>query len=146
MSQILTDSRLANLAAVAIQKEFNAYHAQFKKVTQRARLRFCNRDWQGMRADSAERLDLYRRAVNRIETMIRSMLADRVHAKMVWVSLKAVSVFYFRSPTPIFMSNRKGPMTWFVFSKQLSPANESLKSTHRSGTTNTVKRNYTVTC
>ena len=90
MSHSLTDSRLANLAAVAIQKEFNDYHATFKKITQRAHLRFCNRDWQGMRADSAERLDLYRRAVNRIETHIRAVLADRVLDKMVWISLKAV--------------------------------------------------------
>ena len=90
MSHNVSDSPLANLAARAIQEEFNDYHAQFKRITRRARLRFCNRDWQGMRSDSAERLDLYRQAVNRIETNIRASLADRVQDRMVWVSLKAV--------------------------------------------------------
>jgi len=42
---------------------FDQYRADFDRITARAGQRFSERDWHGMRADAAERLDLYAEAV-----------------------------------------------------------------------------------
>lgn len=86
----LTVSRLANLAANAIHAAFAAYHEQFKTITRRARTRFEQRDWHGIQADAAARLDLYTAVVDEIVADIRELLADRVEEKLVWASMKAV--------------------------------------------------------
>jgi isocitrate dehydrogenase kinase/phosphatase len=43
-----------------------------------------------LRADAALRLGLYREAVDRAEASTRSLLAERCHDRLVWVSAKAV--------------------------------------------------------
>ncbi len=83
-------SRLANLGAQAILEAFAAYHAQFKAITRRARMRFETRDWHGMQADVAERLELYRTVVEQTVAEIYRLLAARVREKPVWASMKAV--------------------------------------------------------
>ncbi len=90
MPEILTDSRLANLGANALHEAFDAYRDEFQKITERAKIRFKDRDWHGMRADASERLDLYKKSVDRIETDIRKLLASRVRDKLVWAGIKAV--------------------------------------------------------
>ncbi len=90
MAHRLTDSRLANLGARIILQGFEEYHTDFKTITRRARIRFEQRDWHGMQADAAERLDLYRRVVDRTVADVRELLGDRVHHKLVWASMKAV--------------------------------------------------------
>ena len=86
----LTPSRLANLSARAIFQAFEAYTAQFKTITQRARQHFERRDWAGNQADAVERLELYKKIVTQIEADIRNLLEDRTDDKLVWVSMKAV--------------------------------------------------------
>lgn len=83
-------SRLANLVANAIYDAYDAYCRQFTAITRRAKTRFEERDWPGMQADAAERLDLYTKIVNATVAEIRHLLADRVEQKLVWASLKAV--------------------------------------------------------
>lgn len=90
MAQRLTDSRLANVGARTIHQAFNTYQEQFKAITQRARRRFETQDWHGMQSDAAERLGLYRRIVDLVEAAVRDLLADRVHNKVIWASMKAV--------------------------------------------------------
>jgi isocitrate dehydrogenase kinase/phosphatase len=89
MSLPSTDSRLANQGASAIYESFNTYRTRFKEITRRAQSRFIDRDWHGMRADAVQRLDLYREAVDRIETDIRRLFADRVQEKTLWTGIKA---------------------------------------------------------
>ena len=90
MFQTLTDSRMANLGARAIHDAFNAYHAQFKSITRRARTHFERRDWHRMRNDADARLDLYSEVVARTVTEIRALLGARCNDKLVWASIKAV--------------------------------------------------------
>ncbi|MBI4493416.1 MAG: bifunctional isocitrate dehydrogenase kinase/phosphatase [Chloroflexi bacterium] len=90
MKPRLTHSRIANLGARAIHGAFDAYHAQFKAITRRAQTRFERRDWQGLRADAGERLDLYRRTVDPTVWRIRDLLGDLVEDKLVWAGMKAV--------------------------------------------------------
>jgi len=85
----LTQKRLANLAADVIYEALNTYHARYKGITQRAKLRFKNRDWQSMRRDAAERLSLYREAVDQIEARIKYLLLGRAQNKRVWEQIKA---------------------------------------------------------
>ena len=53
-----THSRPARRCAKAILTAFNEYQRKCKMITQRAKARFEYQDWQGMKADAAERLDL----------------------------------------------------------------------------------------
>jgi isocitrate dehydrogenase kinase/phosphatase len=90
MPQRLTNSRLANLGANAIHAACNTFQNRFKAITRRARTRFEGRDWHGMQADAAERLDLYRQVVNHTIAEISQLLEDRVGDTFVWASIKAV--------------------------------------------------------
>ena len=45
--------------AAAIRQGFADYNERFRKITQRAKARFEERDWQGARADAVERIGLY---------------------------------------------------------------------------------------
>ena len=89
MYSTLTEKRLANLAANVIYEALNTYHARYKGITQRAKLRFKNRDWQNMQRDAAERLSLYREVVDHIESRIKYLLVDRSQNKRVWEQIKA---------------------------------------------------------
>jgi len=88
MYSTLTEKRIATLAANVIYEALNTYHARYKGITQRARLRFKNRDWHRMRRDAAERLSLYKDVVDHIERRIKYLLAGRVHNKQVWQRIK----------------------------------------------------------
>jgi isocitrate dehydrogenase kinase/phosphatase len=90
MSQRLTDSRLANVGANTIRQAYITFHTQFQSITQRARERFEKQDWNGMQADAAERLLIYRRIVDLAEAAIRDLLRDRLDNKLIWASMKAV--------------------------------------------------------
>ena len=90
MNQHLTDSRIANLGANAIHEAFQTYRIQFNVITRRAKARFEGRDWHGMQADAAERLDLYKKIVDQIVIDIRDLLETRLNQKLVWASIKAV--------------------------------------------------------
>jgi len=89
MYTTLTEKRIANLAANVIYEALNTYHARYKGITQRARLRFKNRDWHSMQRDAAERLSLYKNVVDQIERRIKYLLAGRSRNKQVWEHIKA---------------------------------------------------------
>jgi isocitrate dehydrogenase kinase/phosphatase len=90
MYTTLTEKRIATLAASVIHEALNTYHARYKGITQRARLRFKNRDWQRMRRDAAERLRLYTDVVDHIERRLKYLLVGRVQNKQVWQHIKTV--------------------------------------------------------
>ena len=90
MTQPLTDSRPADLGARLIFDAFTTYREQFKKITQRAKVRFKDRDWRGMRNDAAERLDLYKDVVDQTESDIRRLLGKHIEDKLVWSGMKTV--------------------------------------------------------
>lgn len=90
MSQPLSDSRLATLGATTIRDGFDAYHQEFKAITRRAKQKFEQWDWQGMLADSTERLELRAKILARTVDAIRELLGARVQEHDTWVGIKAV--------------------------------------------------------
>jgi len=90
MPERVTVSRLANTIAKSIRRAFSQSQDEFCEITARAFDRFVKRDWHSMQADSAERLDVYSRAVERIAQRCRELLEDRAHSRPVWMSIKAV--------------------------------------------------------
>ena len=90
MYSTLTEKRIATLAANVIFEALNTYHARYKGITQRAKLRFKNRDWQSMQRDAAERLSLYKDVVDHIERRIKYLLGGRAQNKQVWQHIKAI--------------------------------------------------------
>ena len=82
MTQALTNSQLSDQGANAIRKAFKTYRTRFKEITERAQSRFLDRDWQAMRTDAAQRLELYRDAVDRIETAVGRDLADGLEVSL----------------------------------------------------------------
>jgi isocitrate dehydrogenase kinase/phosphatase len=88
MYTTLTENRIARLAASLIYEAMNTYHAGFKGITQRAKLRFKDRDWKNMQRDAAERLNLYREVIDHIENRIKYLLAGRAQSKPVWELIK----------------------------------------------------------
>ena len=89
MPQNHTHHRLTDTGAGAIKETFVSYRAQFDAVTTRAQSRFQGRDWRGMRADAAARLDIYKIEVDNIESTIRHLLGDHIEDKQVWADLKS---------------------------------------------------------
>jgi isocitrate dehydrogenase kinase/phosphatase len=90
MYTTLTEKRIATLAANVIYEALNTYHARYKGITQRAKLRFKNRDWQNMQRDAAERLSLYREVVDHIESRIKYLLLGRAQNKPLWEHIKVI--------------------------------------------------------
>ncbi|MCP4362452.1 MAG: bifunctional isocitrate dehydrogenase kinase/phosphatase [Chloroflexi bacterium] len=89
-SHRLTDSRLANMGATLIHDAFISYCRTFHDITGRAQQRFEDQDWNGVRTDARERLELYRQIINQIVPQVRRLLADRLLDKIVWAGMKAV--------------------------------------------------------
>ena len=88
MTKRAIHKRLTNICAEAIIKAFNEYQAKFKVITRRAKTRFENQDWHGMKADADERLDLYKKVVDQIVVEIKRLLNNRVDDKEIWMSIK----------------------------------------------------------
>jgi isocitrate dehydrogenase kinase/phosphatase len=88
MPSSLTRGKLAVRGAGEIFDAFNTYRRRFKEITRQAQVRFNGRDWQGMRLDAAQRLDLYPAAVDRIESDMRRLLGGRIKEFRVWREIK----------------------------------------------------------
>jgi isocitrate dehydrogenase kinase/phosphatase len=76
------------LAADLIAREFDAYHHRFRALTRRAKQRFEQRDWRGIRRNTVERLNLHGRSIADCFDLLRSELGPRLEQKELWVALK----------------------------------------------------------
>jgi isocitrate dehydrogenase kinase/phosphatase len=81
-------SQLSKDSATAIRDAFDLYHMEFKEIAHRSKSRFENRDWQGVQRDVTERLDLYRKAVDKVVGEIRDMAGEKTQTKRVWMKIK----------------------------------------------------------
>jgi len=75
-------------AARVIHDGFVSYNRAFKRITDRAKRRFEQRDWQGQFRDIAERVELYEDWANRAERSMREHLGERVHDRDLWRSIR----------------------------------------------------------
>ncbi len=80
---------LAERGAQAIHAAFLAYRVEFNAITCRAQVRFEQRDWRGMQDDALERLELYKKIVDRVVAETQTVLGADVRSKAVWVAMKA---------------------------------------------------------
>jgi isocitrate dehydrogenase kinase/phosphatase len=90
MSQTLTTDKLVNLTAHAINQAFGVYQERYTAITQRAGTRFAQRDWRGMQADARERLDLYKKVVDKTVAQVNELLGERDTDTRVWAKTKVV--------------------------------------------------------
>lgn len=142
----LSDSRLANMGATSIYQAFKTYCTHFQAITERAPHRFEQQDWHGRRADAEERLLLYKTVTDQVVGEIHCLLADRLHDKLVWASMKAVysnHIFsrddwelaetFFNSVTRrIFTTVGVDPQIEFVTTDYQSPPTPSRHKVYRS--------------
>jgi len=78
----------AEQALDIIWSGFDDFAEAFATITQRAGRRFEQRDWQGMRRDTVERLDLYTKIVDEtVETLLRS-LGPKARQPALWATIK----------------------------------------------------------
>ena len=82
--------QLIELCARTVLKAFDEYRAKFKVITRRAEAHFENQDWHGIKADSNERLDLYKAVIDQVVLDIKRIFNNRVNDKEIWASTKAV--------------------------------------------------------
>lgn len=78
----------ARFYAEYLLKAFDAYHESFKTITRRAGERFRNEDWQGIRNDAVERLEIYSRAVDRTVSEIKNMIGAAGPDEAAWRAVK----------------------------------------------------------
>ncbi len=146
MTPRLSESRLANIGAFAIQGGFRAYRGRFQAITHRAQTRFEARDWQGMQRDAAERLALYREIVDEVVSEIQELLGTRQEDRLIWAGMKAVysgliagyddwelAETFFNSITRrLFTTVGVDPQIEFVTTDYETPPTPSTRSVYRS--------------
>ena len=82
-------AELAKSAAEMIIDGFKVFLKDFKEITVRAKIRFENRDWHGIQADSRRRLNLYKRQAARIARHVKTHLGDDFCSTDLWREIKA---------------------------------------------------------
>jgi isocitrate dehydrogenase kinase/phosphatase len=80
---------LAERGANAIHAAFLSYRAEFNAITRRAKVRFEQRDWHGMQDDALERLELYKKIVDRTVAETQTVLGQALKQETVWLEMKA---------------------------------------------------------
>ena len=80
MSQKKTVAQNAEL----IFEGFLRYNESFTRITERARRRFEQQDWEGHQQDIAERVDLYEKSVQRLVIALRKELGPKVSDRRLW--------------------------------------------------------------
>ncbi|WP_043097004.1 bifunctional isocitrate dehydrogenase kinase/phosphatase [Kallotenue papyrolyticum] len=85
----MDEELLARQAATAIAAAYEAYQADFRAITRRARGRFERCDWHGLQDDAVARLDSYRAHLDRLLVVLRRLLATRFTDRALWQSLRA---------------------------------------------------------
>jgi isocitrate dehydrogenase kinase/phosphatase len=79
---------LAARGAAGIRRGFADYHARFRAITQRAPVRFAQRDWAGLRADLVERIELYDVCVAEMHQWLEAELGVRAVEHALWRAIR----------------------------------------------------------
>ncbi|MEJ2155179.1 MAG: bifunctional isocitrate dehydrogenase kinase/phosphatase [Desulfobacteraceae bacterium] len=89
MSNPTIDNKLAIKAYQIIHTGFEDYCEAFATITQRAFIRFKNRNWHGMRNDILERLELYSKIIDETIGLLHTELGAEAHQYALWPEIKA---------------------------------------------------------
>lgn len=76
--------QLIGVTARAIHRAFEAYNAEFRAITQRARRRFEAREWQLGQRDAVERIELYERRVVGCVAELVGIMGSRITDEQIW--------------------------------------------------------------
>ena len=79
---------IAAQAAETIHRAFDEHHQYLRAITRRVRRRFEECDWDGVRRDTVEKLDLPSRSIGETVEALRGQLGERLAEREVWVALK----------------------------------------------------------
>jgi isocitrate dehydrogenase kinase/phosphatase len=74
--------------AGTIRQAFDEHHSGLRAITRRVRRRFEERDWEGIRADTLEKLELPGWSVDETIGILRGQLRDRLGDRAVWAAMK----------------------------------------------------------
>ena len=80
---------LATSTAAVIFAAFEDYNGEFRRITQRARRRFDDREWKLGQRDAVERIELYDRRVERCIADLVGHMGQSVADQHVWAGVKA---------------------------------------------------------
>lgn len=83
-----TDRELITESSQIIYDGFVRYNSAFHKITRRARVRFEQRDWKGHQEDIVERVNLYEKSVQRVVSLLRRTMLDRVNDHKLWKEIR----------------------------------------------------------
>ena len=86
----MSEQRKQTIARISefIYEGFQKYNENFFRITERARRRFEQRDWEGHQQDIIERVELYEKSVRRIVVSLRKNLGPRVIDRKLWHSTR----------------------------------------------------------
>ena len=82
----MAEQRKQTIARISefIYEGFQKYNENFFRITERARRRFEQRDWEGHQQDIIERVELYEKSVRRIVVSLRKNLGASVVDRKLW--------------------------------------------------------------
>lgn len=83
-----TTTHLACNVLRILRSAYRDYKADFAATTERARQRFEQRDWAGMRRDTVKRLDLYSQHVLRTQGALQKSLGNHQRDPVLWLIVK----------------------------------------------------------
>lgn len=84
----MSTNNTAELAAQIVLEAFEAFDAAFRSITRRAKRRFEQRDWQGGRHDSIERLDSYERSLDQVVRKLDTSIGSPAREASLWIAAK----------------------------------------------------------
>lgn len=82
------DQALISRSAALIHRGFDDYFDAFRRITDRAKSRFEQRQWDEVLHDAEERIGLYHHHLNQVEQGLRPLLADRLSDFGFWRQLR----------------------------------------------------------
>jgi isocitrate dehydrogenase kinase/phosphatase len=74
--------------ARTILNGFESYFAEYQNITLAARPRYESADWLGMQKAARQRIDLYRKKVNKVIKFVKLIAGDQLKDQSFWVSAR----------------------------------------------------------
>jgi isocitrate dehydrogenase kinase/phosphatase len=78
----------AGRGAASLERSFDRFQYEFRRVTRRALTRFEDRDWAGMQQDATDRLDVYSGRVGASVTELRRLVGARLEDRSLWSAMR----------------------------------------------------------
>jgi isocitrate dehydrogenase kinase/phosphatase len=76
------------IVAKIILGGFKKYLSEFRLLTRRSKIRFEKKEWQDIRKDAVERLNLYEKILTEISSRINDFLISKENDTSTWISIK----------------------------------------------------------